>query len=126
MKKLTIKKGDYPLEFITYLVDFTAKYIKDNLDYERLSDIDLKLGINSAKFIIRAADTLRFSFNSNSYIIDIDKTEWLDNLNLSTIISRITYGSREVKGYPLIDDVFDTVNHRIDDIYEHWMNGDRI
>ena len=123
--KLVIKnKNDYDERFIkNYLKKLMIKLIKDNYNLSRALQFNQELNLNVLNIFIYAVKTINISESGDSWIISIDKTKIYGNYNLSKLIFYITYGTRTIKGYKLLYNIFEYIANNLELIYREWLNG---
>lgn len=123
--QLTIRTDsrDFKESFIyDYLPLYIYKMFLLTVDRTRLSEFDNFFNINSFSILSKALRNLLISKNgSYEYIISINKTLKEDGILLVSWINVITYGNREVKGYPLLIDLFNGISDDIGNIYREWV-----
>lgn len=113
-------------EFVyNYLPLYIEEVILQSCDKRRLQVLDKNLNINSYEILKFAFDHLYISETPSEYILKIDKNLRWNNLNVSSLISLITYGNRQVKGYPIVRRVFETIVDNIDVLYSKWEEGSK-
>ena len=61
-----------------------------------------------------------YSETPDSYILKLDTTIMYGTWKLSNLIYNITYGTRTMKGYPILLELFNKVTNNIDKIYYRW------
>ena len=112
-----------------YKKEFAYKYIPEliyKLIYNSGSNytqINNEFGINSLYAFRVILKTLIRSETTDEYILSINKNLKLYDTNLDNLTKLITYGNREVKGVPILLNVFNYIENNLDQIYERWLNG---
>lgn len=116
---------DLDKEFIyVYLPDYIYKAFLLTVDETRLKEFDEFFDIDSLKILIRALKNLLITKNGvYEYIFKVNKILKYNNVSISSWINVITYGNREVKGYPILIDLFKSLSENIKTIYKEWENG---
>ena len=112
-------------EFIyTYLPNYIRELFSISVDNKRLSEFDKMFNIDSKMILFKALRNLLITKNGNNeFNIKINDIITVDNHNIGYYINLITYGNREIKGYPIIKIIFQHVADDINIIYKEWENG---
>ena len=101
------------------------RYIKLNLTDMQCkkwnSYMQDQLNLNSwdvIRFLIYTVNSLKFTLNSDGYIVYLDKEHKLPDTNysLESIMKLIDYGNIEIKGTHIMDNAFAYVENNIDRI----------
>ena len=111
-----------------FIYNYLPNYIYDQFlksaDISRLVEFDEFFDINSFDILKKAIRNLLITKNGNyEYIIKVNKVLKVDNVTIDVWISVITYGNREVKGYPILIDLFKHIQENIGLIYKEWEDG---
>ena len=116
---------DLDKEFIyVYLPDYIYKAFLLTVDETRLKEFDEFFDIDSLEILTKALKNLLITKNGMyEYIFKVNKVLKYDNVSISSWINVITYGNREVKGYPILIDLFKSISENIKTIYKEWENG---
>lgn len=120
--KLTINSKNNIDRFIyNYLPTYIYKLFLNTVDVNRLKIFDKELGINSLEMLSYLLRHLIITkIGSETYNIEINKNLKINNVLLEPYLRYITYGSRTLKGYPIIYNIFKVVKENIDIIYKRW------
>lgn len=123
--QLIINKNDNITDdFIyNYLLKLIERLVIDYIDKNRLKKFDEEFDIETFDFIKYALKNLLVTENQHEYIIKINKNLKYKKHNVSSVINLITYGTRSVKGYPAIDNLFIFIANHIDELVRRWNNG---
>ena len=113
----------------TFFTEYLPLYLKEiylrRVNLQKFKKINDEFKINSHKIILFALDHLSIShINENEYIISVNKNIKLNGQSLMIYLNNITYGNLNVKGYPILYDIFSEANKHIEDIYWGWGLGD--
>ena len=112
--------------------DFVYKYlpwyiyssIKSNINIIKLKPFDDYFNLNTRNIILFGIRNLKIVKESTKvYTISIDKNLKYKDLNVNSVIKLITYGNRELKGYPVILDTFKFIVNNIVGIHAHYSLG---
>lgn len=103
-----------------YLKTFLIKVLQAELDDERLNLLNNYYKINCEKVLELAILTMIYSETPDAYILKLDTTIMYGTWKLSNLIYNITYGTRTMKGYPILLELFNKVTNNIDKIYYRW------
>lgn len=103
-----------------YLKTFLIKVLQAELDDERLNLLNNYYKINCEKALELAILTMIYSETPDAYILKLDTTIMYGTWKLSNLIYNITYGTRTMKGYPILLELFNKVTNNIDKIYYRW------
>ena len=112
----------------SFVYDYLPKYIYLNLinslDTIKLKPFDEYFEFNIRYVILYAVRNLKITKESKRvYTISIDKNLKYKGYNVSSIIKLITYGNRELKGYPIVLNIFRFIINNIEGIYAHYALG---
>lgn len=119
-----INKTNYNLDYFVkvYLVGYIYNTIQNNLNQTRLKLFDNYLNINSREVILLALRNLDITKQAqNSYKISISKIKTYKDKPLHGWINLITYGDREIKGYPIVLNTFKEVQENITGLYKRYL-----
>ena len=104
-----------------YLINYIYTKIIISLDLKRLKVFDDYLNINSRFIILLALRNLIITKQSEkTYNISFNKNIKYKGQLVYPLIKFITYGNRELKGYPIILDWFKLVERNISSIYKEY------
>ena len=107
-----------------YLPDYIYRQFINRLDPRRLVLYDNSYNINSFDILRYALKHLLITkVRNDTYLIKLDKTLKYDNRNLMDYVILITYGTRQIRGYSIILDIFRDVTSNISEIYRAWVLG---
>ena len=89
------------------------------------------LSIFDKEFDIDTYSILRYALRnliitkskSDTYIVKIDTRLKYDGHSVSNIVSLVTYGTRQIRGYGIILDIFKEVSENIIYVYNAWLLG---
>jgi len=122
--QLTVTNNfNYPIDnFIyNYLTKFIYDMFIDSVDKNRLEPFDEMFDIDSYSILSTALRNLLVTKNgTNEYNIKINNTIKVNGNYINYYINLITYGNREIKGYPILLAVFEVIKENIDEIYREW------
>lgn len=119
-----INKTNYNLDYFVkvYLVGYIYNTVQNNLNQTRLKLFDNYLNINSREVILLALRNLDITKQAvNSYKISISKIKTYKDKSLHEWINLITYGDREIKGYPVVLNIFKEVQENITGLYKRYL-----
>ena len=101
----------------TYIYDLFVK----SVSRLRLKAFDEEFEIDSYEILRKAMANLLITKNGNNqYIIKINNLLKVDDNYINYYINLITYGNREIKGYPIILDIFKFIYNNVNKIYREW------
>lgn len=124
MKLIIPNKQRYKKEFIyNTICSYILSLFKESSDRVRLNSFNDFFGFKADSIILYALNNLSISETSDSYIIKIDKNLRFKNLNVDKCVNLITYGTREIKGCPIVLNIFNAIVNNLDTIYERWNSG---
>lgn len=107
-----------------YLPDYIYRLFITSVSPIRLREFNEFFEINSLEILDQALKKLLITKNGKyEYTIKIDKKLKYNNVSLESWITIITYGNREIKGYPILLDIFNFTSDNITEIYEEWVDG---
>jgi len=86
--------------------------------FDDMFDID---SYGALKFALR--NLLITKEKTDTYIIKFDKSLKYDEYFIMDYVNLITYGTREIKGYPILLDIFKYVSNNISTLYTMWEVG---
>lgn len=115
---------NYNLDYFVkvYLVGYIYNTVQNNLNQTRLKLFDNYLNINSREVILLALRNLDITKQAvNSYKISVSKIKTYKDKSLHEWINLITYGDREIKGYPVVLNTFKEVQENIMGIYKRYI-----
>lgn len=122
---LTITNNtNYNLDYFVkvYLTSYIYSKVQNNLNQTRLKLFDNYLNINSREVILLALRNLDITKQAvNSYKISVSKIKTYKDKSLHEWINLITYGDREIKGYPVVLNTFKEVQENIMGIYKRYL-----
>lgn len=122
MKLIIHNKDSYNKVFITrYLPKYILSQINSLFNYTKCKHLSLYLKINILALFKFTINNLIISEAGDTYILSINKNLRYKNYSLGKLINFITYGTRDIKGYRLLDIVFKSIADNIDIIYERWL-----
>jgi len=108
----------------SYLPGYIKKLFEISVDKKRFKPFDREYKINSYSLLKKALNNLIISKNGNNqYIIKTNNIIKVNNLTLDYYLRLINYGTREIKGYPLISELFNYIKDNINKIYKEWDGG---
>ena len=119
-----INKTNYNLDYFVkvYLVGYIYNTVQNNLNQTRLKLFDNYLNINSREVILLALRNLDITKQAvNSYKISISKIKTYKDKSLHEWINLITYGDREIKGYPVVLNIFKEAQENITGLYKRYL-----
>ena len=107
-----------------YLPIYFYKEFLSMVDETRLKEFDEFFDIDSFEILKKALKNLLITKNGMyEYIIKVNKILKYDDVSINSWINVITYGNREIKGYPILIDLFNDISENIQDIYKEWEDG---
>lgn len=126
--QITIKNKSKNIVIDKFIYTYIPKYIYDvfqqSVDLKILKVFDEEFNIDSRLILLTALRNLLITKNGNDeFNIKINKTIIVGNKNIDYYITLITYGNREIKGYPIIKNIFQHVADDINIIYKEWEHG---
>ena len=122
--QLIITKDKYSRRFVyDFLPGFTLTLLNKSSDRARLNLMNDELGFNALNIITYALKNIRVSETNDSYVLKIDKNLRFEDLNVDKCVNLITYGTREMKGCPIVLNIFNAITNNLDMIYERWNSG---
>ena len=90
-----------------YLPKYIYREFINRLSPERLALFDSYFKINSFELLKYTLKHLLITrVRDNTYIVKIDKTLTYKNKPIMSYVNLITYGTRDIKGYTIILDIF--------------------
>lgn len=126
--QIIIRVNNYEDFDESFVYNYIPQYIYDRflkiVDIGRLAEFDKFFEINSFDILVKVLRNLLITKNGNyEYIIKINKLIKSDNVPAIIWISAINYGTREIKGYPILIDLFKHIQENIGLIYKEWEDG---
>lgn len=124
--QITIKSATDNIDYFVY--DYLPEYIYlqiiNSINSIKLKPFDEYFKLNTRNVILYAIRNLKITKESKRvYNISIDRNLKYKEYNVSSVIKLITYGSRELKGYPIILNTFKFITNNIQGIYVHYSLG---
>lgn len=108
----------------TYLPEYIYKEFINRFNPTRAQIFDRVFNMNSFSILQYALRHLLISkVRNDTYIIKINKSLRYNNVPVGGLVNLITYGTRQVRGYGIIDDIFKYVSENINGIYNTWLLG---
>lgn len=125
--QITVKDNtSLDLFIFGYMPTYIYREFINRLNSERLAIFDSAFRINSFELLKYALKNLLITrVKDNTYIIKIDKTLTYRNKPIMSYINLITYGTRDIRGYSIILDIFRDVTNNMASIYDAWQLGIR-
>lgn len=123
--QLIIDKN-YEREFIDLLIEKIKRDILYNISRDKLVPYDIYINKNykfkkvrlSIEFIKKALNNLKIiHLDTDGYIIELDKTQRIDNVKVEEIVKLINYGNIGLSPYPFLLDEFKLMNDNIETYY---------
>lgn len=93
---------------------------------KKLQLFDTEFGINSLEILRTSLRNLLITKNGETYTINTTNTIKINGNYINYYIDLITYGNREIQGYPILLKVFRFVEKNINVIYREWKHGNKI
>lgn len=122
--QLIIKKNKCNKSFVKgYLKLFLVASLRTEYDNERIATLDTYYDIDCKKVLEYSILSMKLYETASSYVLRTDSTKVYENKKLSELVYNITYGAREMKGYPILLNVFNKTANNIDKIYYRWSHG---
>ena len=116
--QLIIKKNKCNKSFVKgYLKLFLVASLRAEYDNERIATLDTYYDIDCKKVLEYSILSMKLYETASSYVLRTDYTKVYENKKLSELVYNITYGTREMKGYPILLNVFNKTANNIDKIY---------
>lgn len=116
---------NYGYRFAKYIRIYAFNIAKNIIEPDRCKNIDDEFNIKSKDIILFALKNLSISGDIDNYILRINNNILFNSMNLKKLIDEITYGNRTVRGYKIIDYIFNYIQQDISSIYERWItDGD--
>lgn len=107
-----------------YLPRYINNIFEKSINKKRLQAFDKIYKINSYQILNRALKNLLITKNGNNqYNIKINNVIKIDDRYIDYYIKLINYGSRDIKGYPFIRNLFNYIKDNINKIYKEWEDG---
>lgn len=107
-----------------YLPNYMYREFINRLNPEKLAIFDRAFKINSFNIIKYALKNLLVTkVRNDTYIVKINGNLVYGTRKVSSYINLITYGTRDIKGYSIILDIFKEVSNNISNIYSAWILG---
>lgn len=107
-----------------YLPRYINNIFEKSINKKRLQAFDKLYKINSYQILNRALKNLLITKNGNNqYNIKINNVIKIDDRYIDYYIKLINYGSRDIKGYPFIRNLFNYIKDNINKIYKEWEDG---
>lgn len=101
-----------------YLKDYIYDLFIKSVSLSRLKAFDDEFEIDSYEILRKAMASLLITKNGNNqYIIQTNNLIKVGDNYINYYINLITYGNREIKGYPIILDIFKFISNNITKIY---------
>lgn len=121
--QITIKNKSKNIVIDKFIYTYIPKYIYDvfqqSVDLKILKVFDKEFNIDSRLILLTALRNLLITKNGNDeFNIKINKTIRVGDKNIDYYITLITYGNREIKGYPIVKNIFQSVADNINTIYK--------
>lgn len=102
-----------------YLPRYINNIFEKGINKKRLQAFDKLYKINSYQILNRALKNLLITKNGNNqYNIKINNVIKIDDRYIDYYIKLINYGSRDIKGYPFIRNLFNYIKDNINKIYK--------
>lgn len=102
-----------------YLPRYINNIFEKSINKKRLQAFDKIYKINSYQILNRALKNLLITKNGNNqYNIKINNVIKIDDRYIDYYIKLINYGSRDIKGYPFIRNLFNYIKDNINKIYK--------
>jgi len=102
-----------------YLPRYINNIFEKSINKKRLQAFDKLYKINSYQILNRALKNLLITKNGNNqYNIKINNVIKIDDRYIDYYIKLINYGSRDIKGYPFIRNLFNYIKDNINKIYK--------
>ena len=126
--QITIKNKSKNIVIDKFIYTYIPKYIYDvfqqSVDLKVLKVFDEEFNIDSRLILLTALRNLLITKNGvDEFNIKINKTIRVGDKNIDYYITLITYGNREIKGYPIVKNIFQSVADNINTIYKEWEHG---
>lgn len=124
-------KENYERDFIDLLIEKIKRDIMYNISRNKLIPYDIYINKNysfkktrlAIEFIKKALNTFRvINLDTDGYIIELDKTQRIDNVKVEEIVKLINYGNINLSSYPFLLDEFKRVDNDIDSYYYSYKN----
>jgi len=110
-----------------YLPRYINNIFEKSINKKRLQSFDKLYKINSYQILNRALKNLLITKNGNNqYNIKINNVIKIDDRYIDYYIKLINYGSRDIKGYPFIRNLFNYIKDNINKIYKEWEDGNSL
>ena len=107
-----------------YLKDYIYDLFIKSVSLSRLKAFDDEFEIDSYEILRKAMASLLITKNGNNqYIIQTNNLIKVGDNYINYYINLITYGNREIKGYPIILDIFKFISNNITKIYREWEDN---
>lgn len=110
--KLNISK-EYPMEFILSLKNTAKELLDDNINKERCKYYLENENINVYKIFLEAINSLHLTQTTSDWILYVSPVQKYKGKNLAKLLNKITYGTLSLKGYPLLQEIFEYITKNI-------------
>lgn len=120
--KINISK-EYPSQFVLSLKDTAIKLLITHISKERCEYYLKKENINIYKIFLDAINSLQLTQTTSDWILYLDPVKMYKGENLAKLLNKITYGNLTMKGYPLLQEIFEDIEKNIFVYYTRWENG---
>lgn len=120
--KLNISKK-YPIEFVISLKSIAKELLDANINKERCKYYLENENINVYKVFLEVINSLHLTQTTSEWILYVNPVQKYKGQNLSKLLNKITYGTLSLKGYPLLQEIFENITKNIFVYYTRWENG---
>ena len=106
METTISKEHNFPISFIQYVMARMKVELFVAINSKNYDIIDKELGYKFKDVLLVANNTIHIKQTSSDYIIEYDGNSKYQGVKLSTLLNAFTYGTRTVKGDPMLLDIF--------------------
>lgn len=111
---------EYPIKFVLDLRKYLVEALTIIIRQERLEYYYKKENIDLLKLLIYTISNLKVMKNAREYTLYIDPYMVYNGNNLVKLLNKITYGTRTLKGYPILEELFKYTQANINVYYDRW------
>ena len=101
------------MEFVLSLKNTAIELLGTNVNKERCKYYLEQENINVYKIFLKAINSLQLTQTTSDWILYVSPTQKYKGKNLSKLLDKITYGTLSIKGYPLLQEIFEYINKNI-------------
>lgn len=113
----------YPEEFALEIKPLLKEQLIANLDIGRVEYYQKRFKLNIVNILLLAISSMKYSKNAVNYVYTLNKTVRYKKYNLADLVQKITYGNLNMKGYPILEEVFRNSEKNISVLYDRWLDN---